>query len=78
VEDLNDFNLMEISGAFKSWRRANSGMPTPSNILDEIKDDRSGQYRKDDRFMNFDGSWDDYKKFLSRKGILSPNVPVKS
>lgn len=46
VEDLESYSLDEIQNAFLQWRRSESIVPTPADIINTIKSARIKERRK--------------------------------
>lgn len=74
IEDLSEYSIEDITAAFKSWRRCDSGMPTPANIINQINEGKSKSSKREKKYCDFDGDWIAYKRYLYSIGHLSDAV----
>lgn len=73
IEDLSEFPEDKITAGFKAWRQKKDGMPTPANIINEIKNAQETSYGGLRKFSDWGKSWESYKEYLQQSRILSPN-----
>jgi len=81
IEDLQPYTEEQIIIAFKLWRRSNDSMPTPSNIINVIREDKKESIDDQNRVMQFSeykqrvkSCWQSYKGYLYEKNELSPRL----
>lgn len=78
--DLQSHKLEHITEAFTIWRREQSGMPTPSDILKLVKkiDTHVTRNRGVMTWSEFQQvhseDWQEYKRHLKQHGMLSPKL----
>lgn len=78
IEDLSEYREEQITNAFRSWREKSSGMPTPSNIIEEIKGVQNTETGGLKKFQHWEGSWQSYLEYLEKNHILSSNMVWKN
>lgn len=74
--DLENYSAEQITTAFTVWRRNNSVMPTPADILKIIQSlgAKTNVLKFSEFQQNGMGGWQDYKIYLASKNALSPNL----
>ena len=74
IEDLKKYPLGQIQNAFRVWRQTKAIIPTPADII-KIIESRTHEGRKNlKRFVDFNGDWPGYKKYLAENSLLSANL----
>lgn len=78
IEDLSDKPEDQILEAFKVWRRESDVMPTPANILAEIKKIKDTTEERFIKWTEFKdkGTWEEYKEYLAKRDSLSQDFEL--
>lgn len=77
ILDLKGYSTLRIEEAFTAWRRENTKIPTPADIIKLVKEGRRKQAvagKELKNFSDFGGDWQAYKKYLYENNLLNPKL----